>query len=364
VNEILTRSIIKQLPFIEFYNTNNVTVDISSWIISNETTAITLQSTTKELIPPGSIIRPNGYLVLYTSVFKTLSFRPTGGAVAIYDISFKLQDVFVFGVSPAGKSFGRYQTPDGRIVDTLMNNVTNGTVNGPPLFWPLIILEMLYDINSYVVLFNTQTINVNLTTIYLNPWAIQVSNNKYLLPKMSLAPGYRLVITGLDVQTFNSIYTPLSRTLIYTIPGFSVTKNDNISVIQPDELVSNYITNPSYISMETVSYSSWLPNKPFPNPFLTRRGIMLFADDTYSWASLESPIAISCCYVDSNSPIYKYPNIVYPLDPIFVPELLNVTFRAIFYSLFVIVVSVLTSILFMFSINWILINGISVEEQQ
>ena len=191
INEILPHSENASVPrFIELYNHNPNTVDVSGCILTDDA------SMNKFVIPSGTLIPPAGFVSFTQSQF---GFALNGAGETLYFIQSdgsRVLDAVQFGAQADGVSYGRW--PDGANDFYTFTSRTPGTNNSSILIGDIVINELMYhpisgnDDDQYIELYNKGT-----NTINLAGWQFTVGVT-FTFPNISIAPnGYLTVARNL-----------------------------------------------------------------------------------------------------------------------------------------------------------------------
>ena len=155
INELLAHSHDAASDWVELYNTTGDAIDIGGWFISDSE-----ENLFKYEIAGGTVIGPDGYLVLYqdlnfgnagdTGSYESFALSENGERLYLSSAQDGVQtgyrDVEDFGPSATGVSFGRYyksSTDNYNFVAT--EYITPGSANSNPKVGPVIISEIMYN---------------------------------------------------------------------------------------------------------------------------------------------------------------------------------------------------------------------------
>jgi len=165
INEVMAHSHQGNPDWVEFYNPSDTPIDISYWYFSDSRVRPDLDSVPKEygytkyVIPSGTVIPGQGYLVLSENthfgiegnpgVNKKFQLSDDGESVYLYsaDAGGNLTGYFEerdFGASETNVSFGRYEKSTSAHNFVAMQNPTPGNPNSDPRVGPIVISEIMY----------------------------------------------------------------------------------------------------------------------------------------------------------------------------------------------------------------------------
>jgi hypothetical protein len=153
INEILAHSHAEAPDWIELHNVSSVPVDIGGWFLSDIESDLLRYE-----IAAGTVVEPNGYVVLYESTHFANPFDPgvrvpfafseNGEGAYLYSGDDPVfPDYLVselFGASDTGFSFGRHLKSTGTYDFVTLREVTPGRTNAYPLVGPVVINEIMY----------------------------------------------------------------------------------------------------------------------------------------------------------------------------------------------------------------------------
>src|SRR5581483_11825903 len=188
INEVLAHSEdANVLDFIELYNHDNQTNDLSGCGLSDD------PATNRFTFPPGTTIPPRGFISVDRS---QLGFGLKADGETVYFTApgrTRILDAVQVDAQANGVSFGRW--PDGASSFYPLASRTPGTPNSPVLIGDIVINELMYnpisgnDDDQYVELYNKGT-----NTLSLANWQF-ASGISFTFPSNTLvAPGGYLVV--------------------------------------------------------------------------------------------------------------------------------------------------------------------------
>ncbi len=153
-NEILSHSHDEAPDWIELLNTSAAPVDVSGWFLSDSESELR-----KYQIADGTVIQPNGFLVLYENEafghtsedpgkLEAFALSENGEIAYLYapasgtSLEYLVKETF--GPSPTSVSRGRYVKSTNATNFIAMTEPTPGTPNSAPLVGPIVISEIMY----------------------------------------------------------------------------------------------------------------------------------------------------------------------------------------------------------------------------
>ena len=222
INEVLTNSRPSQFDAIELINMTGESVDVGGWGLSNSADRLD-----KYVIPLGTIIPPDGYLV-----FDETDFNSSG----VMEVDFELNasaanSVFLVELDDGGipslymdhveleaarvaESFGRWPNGSGDLFPMAFN--TFGSTNSDPRVGPVVISEIMYhpeganllvpQLREYLELYNP------------SPWVVDLSNwtidrIEYQFPQgATIDAGQTVVLVPFDPVTHSSAIDDFEKT--------------------------------------------------------------------------------------------------------------------------------------------------------
>jgi hypothetical protein len=269
INELLTRTSVGVLEFVEFYNPNSVPIDLGGWWLSDRRA-----SPYRYKIPPGTVVPPLGFLVLDQSKYGAgVGFNADGDGCYIFsgDVAGNLTGYshgFEFAAAERDVSFGRHLASDGTESFPSQLIPTPGEANSGPRSSPIVISEIMYrpDIpqGDYIELHNASAAPVSLWDP-ANPaatWAIAVRRDyRQPLPEnITLPPGGHLLLVAGDPTAIRTAYAVPEEVPIVRVPDFFnyLPRSTDVFLFMPVG-VSGGITR--YATAEFVRYGT---SKPWP----------------------------------------------------------------------------------------------------
>ena len=155
INEILAHAHAEAPDWIELHNTTDTSINIGGWFLSDSK-----KDLFKYKIANGTIIAPNGYLVLYEdlnfgnendpSCYEPFGLSETGERLYLSSTQNSVLTGYRttedFGASQTGVPFGRYFKPStGNYNFVAMDVNTPGSANSYPKVGPVVISEIMYN---------------------------------------------------------------------------------------------------------------------------------------------------------------------------------------------------------------------------
>lgn len=279
INEVLAHAHDAASDWIEFHNTGTIPVNIGGWFLSDSDTDLE-----KYQIPAGTIVKPNGYLVLYETthfgnpydpgVREVFAFTENGEGAYLYSGD---DDVFPdcliseeFGASETSYSFGRYLKSTGTYNFVTMSEVTPGKANAYPRVGPVVITEIMYhpiDADAeYIELLNITNGPVTLFDPESDePWRlIDDSGLDFRFPTtapVTLARGEYLLVAK-DPTAVQQYEIP-AKVKVFSWPsGKLANQGEKIQLVKPGDVDNK--GNRYWIEVDRVNYSDGSHGKDFP----------------------------------------------------------------------------------------------------
>ncbi len=335
INEVLTHT---DLPFEDAIELRNLTaqpIDVGGWWLSDDE-----DERMKYQIPVPTVVPPNGFVVLYESVFTNDST-----AAIPFALSSQGDDVILsaasngtltgyrakvdFSAAANGVSFGRYVTSDGRSEFVAQGARTfgvddpasvaefrtgTGLNNAYPKVGPVIIGEIMYrppDLGTndntrdeFIELRNTSTAPVPLFDS-TNGWRLRNAVDFDFAVGTVLAPGATLLVVSFDpinnpsvLAEFRTRYSLASnQPIVGPYIGRLANDSDDLELRRPDAPNSNNVPS---ILVERVRY---FDAAPWPNSAdgtglsLHRLSETGFGNDATNWmASTPTPGPVAAAF--------------------------------------------------------------------
>lgn len=281
INEILAHAHAEASDWVELYNVSDVPVDIGGWYLSDNPNDLW-----RYQIPAGTIVEPNGYVVLYEStnfanpfdpgVFTPFAFSENGEGVYLSSGDDPLYPQFVvsevFGASETSVSFGRYLTSDGTYHFVFMSELTPGRANAYPLVGPVVIDEIMYHPPGnadaeYVELLNISKGPVTLFDFSCNePWRLtDDSGIDFYFPSdtpVTLDPG-RHVLLVRDPRAMRIYHVPEDAAMFDWGSGRLANQGETLRLIRPGDVDNKGVRY--WIEVDRVTYSDGSHPETFAN---------------------------------------------------------------------------------------------------
>ena len=246
INEIMPHSENLSVPqFIELYNHNSNSVDISGCILTDD------PATNKFVIPAGTVIGPAGFAAFTKSQF---GFTLNGAGETLYLIKpdhTRVLDAVQFGAQANQVSYGRW--PDGANDFYAFTTNTPGTNNGTIVISDVVINELMYDPISgndddqYIELYNKGT-----NTINLKGWQF-TSGVAFTFPSVTLVPNGYLVVAKNTTNLFAKYSNLNSGNTVGNYSGKLSHNGELVVLAMPSTL---YVTNAILVAEDQVTYGT------------------------------------------------------------------------------------------------------------
>ncbi len=317
INEILTHVNLPLEDAVELQNITNSKVDVGGWFLSDDRTDP--GSLRKFRIPPGSMIPPGGFLVLYEYQFNPDPGTPPGFELdgmggRIYlssaDPDGNLTGYIVghrFDAAEEGVSFGCFVTSTAVDFTALTARsfgvdhpatvgefrTGGGLSNSPPQVGPVVINEIQFHPplgeEEFLELHNLQVVPLELSGWLLSGVRGIEGVGDYEMPQGTAIPpeGY-LVVVGSDPASFRDRYgVPASAPIVGPYNGILDNGGENLRLLRPSGEPGKYIV------VDRVRYNDQDP-WPLPpdgeGPSLERIRASDYGNEVLNWeASLEAP---------------------------------------------------------------------------
>jgi len=289
VNEALAHAVLPLSDAIELYNPTGSPADISGWYLSDD-----FGTPQKYIIPSGTIIPAQGYLVIY----ETNSFNFPTNAPNSFGLGARGDSVWLFsgdgvnltghahgynfGASANGVTFGRYLLSTGEDHFVAQKSRTLGAANAGPLVGPVVITEISYHpldigfngipynntLDEYIELENIASTNVPLYDLgaVTNTWHLRNAVNFDFPTGTTLTPGQFVLVVGFDpnadpavTSDFRARNSVRGGTALYgPWNGNLDNSQDGVELARPDVPDTNF-TSAAEILVDKVNYSDGAP---------------------------------------------------------------------------------------------------------
>ena len=319
INEILAHSHEKAPDWIELHNISSLAVDIGGWSLSQNKSDLS-----KYVIPDGTIVEPNGYIVFREDLhFGNLSapgvrqpFRlsENGDSLYLYSGSDPNYPQYLvsetFGASETWITFGRHRTSQGTFAFPLLSSATPGAANTYPLVGPVVINEIMYHPvvdgdAEYIELANESEYSVTLfDSTSLLPWRLTTSSGiDFALPTnppVTLDSGEHLLIARKLAMARQSYTVPTDVQAFEWLSGKLINSGGTIHLWKPGDVDENGLR--FWVEADRVTYSDsshpenfatgvdpW-PQAPDGTGASLNRRFGRYGDDPNSWeATIPTP---------------------------------------------------------------------------
>ncbi len=272
INELLAHSHDKSPDWIELHNVSSVPVDIGGWSLSESKNDLYAY-----VIPDGTVVEPNGYVVFYENlhfgnasapgVHQPFKLSENGDSLYLYsgaDANYPqyLQSV-TFGASETWISFGRHLTSTGAATFPLLSSATPGAANTYPQVGPVVINEVMYHPlvdgdAEYIELANESDLYVTLfDATSLLPWRLTTSSGiAFALPTdppVTLAPREHLLIARKLAVVRQSYSVPDDVQAFEWLSGKLVNSGGTVYLWKPGDVDENDLRY--WVEVDRVTYS-------------------------------------------------------------------------------------------------------------
>jgi hypothetical protein len=245
INELLAHSeATTVLQFIELYNHNNQTNDLSGCILTDDA------DTDKFVIPAGTLVAPRGF-VSFDQSQLALPFDAAGGTVFLIkpDHS-RILDAVQYEAQADGVSFGRW--PDGADDFYFLQTRTPGGPNSPILVGDIVINELMYkpisgnDDDQYIELYNQGA-----NTVSLDGWQLSAGVTFKFPANAILPPGGYLVVARNQTNLFAKYSNLNPGNAVGNYSGKLSHNGERVALARPKSLNG---TNTLYVIEDEVTY--------------------------------------------------------------------------------------------------------------
>ncbi len=307
INEVAAHPIPPQLDAIELHNPTALSVDLSSWYLTDDRAI-----PKKFQIPPGTQIPAGGYLVFSENQFNSVPGSPSsfaldaqGDQIFLYSADSLgnltgYSDGFSFGAAEAGTSFGRYTTSTGEIDYPAQVRTTLGTANAGPKIGPVVFNEIQYHPapgdEEFVELKNISAATVRLydPNFPTNTW--RLDGLGFAFPQnLELPAGGLLVLTAADPATFRQRHSiPANVPVLGPFAGVLQDSGELLQLKKPDGPQTDLagVVHVPYIVVDEVRYND---KAPWPiaadgtGSSLERAKADAYSNDPQNWHASPGP---------------------------------------------------------------------------
>lgn len=303
INEVLANSGDDD-DWIELHNRTNTDIDIGGWFLSDDGSNLT-----KYRIPDGTIIPTGAYLVF----FEDINFGPTSvdpNVVTAFALSDTGETLHLssaiannltgyrfsrdYGASNLGETIGYYFKPGtGTYNYVRLQAPTMGSQNAPPKSGPVVIAEIMYNVDGdedaeYLELLNISESSVDLYNSTFNRgWKLDKGIDFEFPSGSSIAPGERIIVTR-DTSAFISEFTTPGGTQLFEwTDGKLSNSGDTIELEMPGLL--NDLMETKFIRIDRVNYGTdapWTSAADGTGLSLSKISSHNYGNDATNWTDL------------------------------------------------------------------------------
>jgi hypothetical protein len=293
VNEVLTRTILPAVDWIELFNPTTNTVNVGGWFLTDDPAV-----PKKFRIPNGTTIGPGGYRVYDESDFNAppgasnaFSLRSAGDEIVLYsgDANTNFTGYshgFRFGASANAVTFGRHVLSTGEEQFPAQSAPTPNGVNSGPLIGPVVITEIHYHApdpqDEFVELRNISAAPVPLFA-GTNGW--KLDGLGFTFPtNATLEAGRTMLLVATTPANFRVRFgVPANVAILGPYAGQLQDSGERLELLRPEVIESNGL---AYVSVDEVRYNDRAP-WPFAadggGASLQRKNPPAYGNDPASW---------------------------------------------------------------------------------
>ncbi len=273
INEILANSGNDE-DWIELHNRTNADIDIGGWFLSDDGSDLS-----KYRIPDGTIIAAGGYHVF----FEDLNFGPSSvdpNIVTPFALSNTGETLHLssavdnnltgyrfsedFGASQVGETIGFYFKPStGTYNFVRLETPTMGSQNAPPISGPVVISEIMYNVDGdenaeYLELLNITNSTVSLFDNSFNRgWKLDQGIGFEFPIGSSIAPRERIIVTR-DATAFSNQFSTPAGTQIFTWTDGALSNSGETIQLEMPGLLDDLMET-KFIRIDRVNYGTEVP---------------------------------------------------------------------------------------------------------
>ncbi|MFT6179482.1 MAG: hypothetical protein ACJAQT_003612 [Akkermansiaceae bacterium] len=303
INEILANSG-NDGDWIELHNRTNADINIGGWFLSDDGSNLT-----KYRIPEGLILAAGGFHVF----FEDLNFGPTSvdpNVVTAFALSDTGETLHLssainnnltgyrfskdYGASNPGETVGYYFKPGtGTFNYVRLQSATMGSQNAPPKSGPVVISEIMYNVDGnedaeYLELLNISERSVDLySPTFDRGWKLDKGIDFEFPSGSNIAPGERIIVTR-STNAFTSEFTTPGGTQIFEwTDGKLSNSGDTIELEMPGLL--NDLMETKFIRLDRVNYGTdapWTSAADGTGLALSKISAHNYGNDATNWTAL------------------------------------------------------------------------------
>lgn len=290
INEVLAHTDPPQRDAVELYNPTSALVDISDWYITDNH-----NEPRKHLIPEGSLVPAEGYLVLDQDQ-TGMALSALGEEIYLFSADSAgnftgYSHGFSFGASANGISFGRYVASTGQEHLAAEVALTLGTANAGPNVGPVVIARIAYGPqleDEYIEFANitSQTVLLYDAAAPENTWRIQGIGDYAFPASVGIASGEHFYVSPLTPEAFRTRHHLNADSQVFGPYGGRLADDGElIELMQPDE--PNNDGSVPYLVVDALEYNV---SAPWPaGPEIKRQSLLAYGNDPANWISADLP---------------------------------------------------------------------------
>lgn len=306
INEVLSHTDPPAVDAIELYNTDDASVDIGGWWLSDDSA-----DPAKFRIPAGTVLAGHGY-----AYFDERDFNPDSASDRSFRLGSHGDDVWLsaesggckagycdgvaFGEMPNGVTVGRYLAGDGSVHFTAQKRASLGEANAGPRVGPLIVTEIMYhspnDTDDFLELANVagQPLDLFDRDRPANTWKIEGLG--FAFPEgITLEAGETVLVLPVRASEdrIRAAYRVPPDVRVFQSDGDLKNGSETLAVLKPEEPYPKPDAAPGdstvpYQIIDQVTYrdgGAWPDAADGEGKSLARRSKESFGDDATAWTA-------------------------------------------------------------------------------
>jgi hypothetical protein len=292
INELIANS--TTADALELRNTTGTAINIGSYHLTDDPT-----NADKWVLPAGTSVPANGYLVINNSVISGFDLSNTGGQMVLQaanaaGVPLGFRESRNFAAADPNVSEGRYVNSVGNVDFVPLVNATLGSANSAPKIGPVVISEIMYSPAAggpeWIEIHNTTSSAVNLGA---DGYAFTQGLDFSFPAGATIAGrGYALVVQGTDggdaaatIAAFRSANSVPENVPIFV---FEPLLNGNLNNAGEDISLGRRVGEGAAVQVELIEY---LNDEPWPSqtdgqgPSLARISTTTYGNEPTNWGT-------------------------------------------------------------------------------